>query len=108
MLPVFKGVTPKRKVPLFWRTHVSAAESRIALRVGDFKIVSNDVMTEFLLFNIPKDHNEEYDLKEEMPEKFEELKALLKKTWEDIAKEGPNEWWEAEKTKPAKGATLSY
>lgn len=108
LLPVFNGETLERKVPLFWRTHVSGADERIALRDGDWKIVSNDVMTEFYLFDIQKDMYEKNDLSTEMPEKLEEMKALLVKTWEGISQEGPNEWWESQKEKLREGAKLSY
>lgn len=108
MLPVFKGETVERKVPLFWRTHVSSADSRVAVRDGDWKIVSDDTMTKFMLFNVQKDWQEKNDLTESMPEKLGEMKALLLKTWKDISEEGPNEWWEKERNKPVKGAKVNY
>ena len=108
MLPVFKGKTPERKVPMFWRTHVSGPDNRVALRHGDYKIVGNDALTKFYLFNIVKDHEEKNDLSSAMPEKAAEMKKLLLKTWGDISKEGPNEWWETERQKPTKGGTLNY
>lgn len=108
LLPVFEGKPIERKVPLFWRTHVSGADNRLALRKGDFKIVSNDTLTKFYLFNIKEDMKEENDLATEMPEKMVEMKDLIIKTWEDIKKEGPNEWWESEGHKPFRGSTLSY
>lgn len=108
MLPVFEGKTLKRPIPLFWRTHVSQAGDRMALRIGDWKIVANDTMTKFQLFEIQKDWKEENDLAGKMPEKTEEMKKVLFKTWEDIKKEGPNEWWENERNKPMKGAKINY
>lgn len=108
MLPVFKGKTTVRKIPMFWRTHVSGADSRVALRLGDWKIVGNDTMTKFLLFNVQKDWQEESDMATQMPEKLDEMKKLLIKTWKGIKTEGPNEWWKAERNKPMKGATINY
>ncbi len=108
MVPVFEGKTVEREIPMFWRTHVSSAEDRVAMRVGDWKIVANDTMKEFLLFNVQKDWQEKNNLAGEMPEKTEELKRLLFQTWESIVEEGPNEWWEAERNKPMKGATVNY
>ncbi len=108
MLPAFQGKPVKRKVPLFWRTHVSGADNRVALRVGDWKIVGNDTMTEFQLFEIQKDWKEENDLMAKMPEKAEELKKILFKVWQDIETEGPSEWWKAERARPMRGATLNY
>lgn len=108
MLPVFKGQRVERKVPLFWRTHVSGADNRVAVRVEDWKIVANDALTEFMLFNVEKDREEKNDLADKMPEKTEEMKKILLATWADIVEEGPNEWWEAENNKPGPGATLNY
>ncbi len=107
MLPVFKGEKADRKIPMFWRTHVSKAECRIAMRVGDWKIVSNDTMDVFQLFNIEKDREEKMNTGKENPEKLEEMKAQLTKLWSDIEKEGPKEWWESETQKPKDGK-LSY
>ena len=55
MLPAFAGKPVVRKIPLFWRTHVSAPGDRVALRVGDWKIIGNDVLTKFELYDIEKD-----------------------------------------------------
>lgn len=108
MLPVFKGETPAREIPMFWRTHVSGKDCRTALREGDWKIVSNDTMTKFLLFNLKKDRQEQNDLSAEMPEKFNQMKRLLIDTWEDISEEGPNEWWENKKGKKNSDGALNY
>ncbi len=108
MLPAFAGKPVTRNVPLYWRTHVSAVGDRSALRIGDWKIVSNDEMNEFLLFDIQKDWKEEHDLSAEMPEKTEEMKKELFKVWNGIVAEGPKEWWLGERNKPMKGAKLNY
>ena len=108
LLPVFAGKPVTRKIPMFWRTHVSQPQDRVALRLGDWKIVGNDTMTEFLLFNVQQDWQEKNDLAKTNPKKLDEMKQLLLKTWEDIKTEGPNEWWETERQKPSKGGTLNY
>ena len=78
------------------------------MRIGDWKIVGNDMMTEFQLYEIQKDWKEEHDLAAEMPDKLEEMKQKLLQTWEQIKAEGPNEWWENETQRPKKGSKLSY
>lgn len=108
MLPATAGKPLTRKVPLFWRTHVSQADNRSALRIGDWKIVSNDEMTKFMLFHIQKDWKEENDLATSMPKKLEEMKKELFKVWKEIETEGPKEWWLGETAKPMKGAKLKY
>lgn len=108
ILPTFANKPIKRTVPMFWRTHVSPPGDRVALRKGNWKIVGNDTLTKFQLFNVQKDWKEQRNLAPEMKEKTEEMKQLLLKTWKDIEEEGPNEWWESEKQKPSRGGTLNY
>lgn len=108
MLPAFAGQPVERKVPLFWRTHCSPPGDRVAMRVGDWKIVGNDQMDTFELYEIQKDWKEEHDLAGKMPEKTAEMRAALLKLWNEIETEGPKEWWhrETDGTKKAKG--ISY
>ena len=108
MLPALKGEPVERKQPLFWRTHVSPPDQRVAMRIGDWKIVGDETLTKFQLYNIPKDMAEANDLSTEMPEKTEEMKKTLLKLWEGIVEEGPNEWWESERQKSKFGGKLSY
>ncbi|MGJ8723371.1 MAG: sulfatase-like hydrolase/transferase [Roseibacillus sp.] len=108
MIPAFTGKPIERKVPLFWRTHVSGPEDRVAMRIGDWKIVADETLTKFQLFEVQKDWKEETDLAAENPEKTEEMKVKLLKLWEEIKEEGPNEWWESSTQKPKKGGKMSY
>ena len=108
LMPVFAGKTVERPIPLFWRTHVSPAEDRVAMRIGDWKIVSDDTMTKFQLFDVQKDWQEKNDLAETKPEKMEEMKKKLFTLWEEIEEEGPKEWWLGASQKPSRGAKLSY
>ena len=107
MLPVFKGKKAERKIPMFWRTHVSNAECRVAMRDGEWKIVANDTLENFQLYHVQKDWQEKNDVSKENPEKLEKMKGQLLELWSGIKEEGPNEWWESERQKP-KGGKLSY
>ena len=108
MVPAFNGKPVERKIPFFWRTHVSQPEDRVALRIGDWKIVGDETLTKFQLYEVQKDWQEKNDLAAKMPEKTEEMKKILLELWADIKAEGPNEWWESETQKPKAGGTLSY
>jgi arylsulfatase A len=108
MVPAFAGKPVERKVPLFWRTHVSTPSSRVAVRVGDWKLVSNDTMDVFQLFNVEKDPTESNNLAKQMPEKLAELKETMFTTWEGIQAEGPSEWWLEHAGRPKKGGKLAY
>jgi arylsulfatase A len=77
MLPALKGDKLVREQPLYWRTHVSNLDCRVALREGDWKIVADYKMEKFLMFNMADDSNEEHDLAERYPERFADLRKKL-------------------------------
>ena len=108
MLPAFASKPVERKVPLFWRTHVSPPGDRVAQRIGDWKIVGNDTLTEFQLYEIQKDWKEENDLSAKMPEKTEQMKDILFEVWADIESEGPDHWWKSDRQPPSRGGKLNY
>jgi arylsulfatase A len=90
--PIFEGKPPVRAQPLYWRNHLAPAATRAALRVGDWKILGSDDMTSFELYNLKEDPREAVELSARRPDKFEELKALLKKHDAAVLAEGPD-WW---------------
>ncbi|WP_315852734.1 sulfatase-like hydrolase/transferase [Allorhodopirellula solitaria] len=108
MIPALSGKQVDREIPMFWRTHVSAPNERVAMRIGDWKIVGDETLTKFQLFEVEKDWQETTDLAAKMPEKTEEMKNILLDLWADIQAEGPHEWWESETQKPKRGGRLSY
>ncbi|MDB4786340.1 sulfatase-like hydrolase/transferase [Planctomycetaceae bacterium] len=108
MLPAFDGQPVERKVPLFWRTHVSPPGDRVALRVGDWKLVGDETLTKFQLFEIQKDWKEEQDLATKMPGKTEKMKKELFAVWRGIEAEGPDKWWKSERQKPVRGGKVNY
>jgi arylsulfatase A-like enzyme len=108
MIPALQGKPVERKTPLFWRTHVSTPADRVAMRIGDWKLIGNETLTKFQLYNIREDMKEEHDMAAKMPEKTDELKKIIIELWADIEAEGPSEWWEKDRQKPSKGGKLSY
>jgi len=108
MVPALSGKPVVREIPLFWRTHVSPPDQRVAMRIGDWKIVGDETLTKFQLYEVQMDWQEENDLAVAMPEKTEEMKTALLKLWAGIVAEGPNEWWEADRQPPMSGGNLSY
>jgi len=108
MTPAFEGKSLERPIPLFWRTHVSPPENRVAMRIGDWKIVGNDELTKFQLYKIQEDWKEQNDLANSMPEKTTEMKKQLLELWQEIKDEGPNEWWEADRQPLKRGGKVNY
>ncbi len=108
MIPALSGNPVERKIPMFWRTHVSKPNERVAMRIGDWKLVGDETLTKFELYEVQKDWQEKNDLAANMPEKTEEMKKILLKLWAEIENEGPSEWWKADRQKSKFGGKLSY
>ncbi len=93
IIPALDGTATKleRPQPLFWRLHM-APNMKIAMRVEDWKILANETLTEFELYNLKADEKETTDLKDKEPAMFATLKARLIQHNASIDAEGPD-WW---------------
>lgn len=93
IIPALDGTATKleRPQPLFWRLHM-APNMKIAMRVDDWKILANETLTEFELYNLKDDPKETTDLKDKESQRFHELKGRLIDHNKAIDAEGPD-WW---------------
>jgi arylsulfatase A len=80
-----------RPQPLFWRLHM-APNAKIALRVGDWKILCDEKLADFELYNLAADPHETTDLRATEPSRFAALREQLVKHNAAIDAEGPD-WW---------------
>lgn len=64
----------------------------VAIRVGDWKIIANDDLSKFELYNLKDDWQETTDVSKQHPQIFEQLKAKLIATDKHVLEEGPD-WW---------------
>jgi len=90
ILPIFVGKKIKRKVPLYWR--YDRALSRpltVAMREGGWKILADNKMTKFELYNLRKDIAEEHNLAASEPGRLAAMKKKLVKLHAEIDAEGP-------------------
>ncbi|WP_321373373.1 sulfatase-like hydrolase/transferase [uncultured Draconibacterium sp.] len=102
MMPLIETGRMERIKPLTWAFYDAINERRVAMRTDDWKImcslksedttmvrlhniydgnlpmIKNAEMTDFVLYNMKQDISESSDVSEEYPEKFEEMKELLK------------------------------
>ncbi|MCA9077871.1 MAG: sulfatase-like hydrolase/transferase [Planctomycetaceae bacterium] len=92
MLPAFEGKPVERTVPLYWRTHLAPKDNRVAVRVDEWKIVADETLTKFLLFNIEVDPEETTDLATAHPNVFRRMKNTLLAVDQQVLNEGPD-WW---------------
>lgn len=90
-LPIFKGREIKRKVPLYWRYDNALSKPfTVAMRQGDWKILADNKMTMFELYNLRKDIAEEHNLAASQPQRLEAMKKILAKLHTEIDAEGPD------------------
>ncbi|MDX1925133.1 MAG: sulfatase-like hydrolase/transferase [Pirellulaceae bacterium] len=100
ILPALRNETIERSQPLYWRNHLAPVKYRVAMRVGDWKIVGADDLSSFELYNLKEDWQESADLSVKYPDKFEELKAQLIAHDAAVLKDGPDWWKDEEPAKP--------
>ncbi|MDB6007135.1 MAG: N-acetylgalactosamine-6-sulfatase, partial [Prosthecobacter sp.] len=115
-LPVLDGQKLERKTPLYWHFNRATNHAKVAMRVGDWKILAsldkvphargNDiteqterdfkeaVLKDFMLFNLSTDIGEKNDLAATEPVRLAELKSLLQTKYTEVQRESPTwpEW----------------
>ena len=106
MLPLFAGEAIERGQPLYWRNHLAPEQQRVAIRVGDWKIIGSDDLTHFELYNLLDDPQETTDRSAAESQRFEAMKAQLIAHDAAVLKEGPS-WWKNETPKGGKAKPIS-
>lgn len=93
VLPVLTGASSsvERPRPLYWRL-LMAPQMKFAVRAGDWKLLADERMEKFELYDLRSDERETTDLREREPEKFAELRAMLTALTAEVDAEGPD-WW---------------
>ena len=93
VLPLLEGkaAAVARPQPLFWRLHM-APNAKIAMRVDDWKLLADETLSTFELYNLKEDPLETTDLQQREAGKFAALKEQLIRHNAAIDAEGPD-WW---------------
>jgi arylsulfatase A len=94
VLPVLTGksAAAQRKGPLYWRLNMAPNNLHMALRDGDWKLLSAQDFTKVELYNLQSDPKETTNLAAKEPERLAALTSQLKTLNAEIEKEGPD-WW---------------
>jgi arylsulfatase A len=90
--PALAGRPVARPRPLYWRCAIASEPMKIALRDGDWKLLADEELTQFELYNVQHDRTESRPLGEKHPEKLRELQQRLRTLNAEIEAEGPA-WW---------------
>jgi|UniRef100_UPI0037850637 arylsulfatase A len=110
-LPALEGGKVERKTPLYWHFNRASGDPKVAMRIGDWKILAtldktpsprgNDIteqeerdfkaaaLKNFMLFNLRTDIGEKNDLAASEPAKLAEMKALLEAKYTEVKAESP-------------------
>jgi len=104
LLPAIKGGNVERSRPLYWRCPIAPGPLKIAMRIGDWKILADPKLTQFELYNLKTDPQEKTELGAAEPAKLADMKTALIKLNTEIEAEGPD-WVKSgdQGTKKAKG-----
>lgn len=127
-LPVLAGESLKRSTPLYWHFNRASSAMKIAVRIGDWKLLAaldknpdardNNITeqseqdfktaepTTFELYNLKTDLAETTNLIDKEPAKFAELKAALLAKYHEVRDDSP--MWPAWKFTGAEGKKIIW
>jgi len=110
-LPVITGKPMERKTPLFWQYNRAPSKPKVAMRLGDYKILAHldlpdpkpgaDIFEEeqraaktarlvqFELYHLGRDIGEAHNLAETEPQKLKKLAKKMRELYRDIQQESP-------------------
>ncbi|REK15577.1 MAG: N-acetylgalactosamine-6-sulfatase [Planctomycetota bacterium] len=93
LLAALEGRPVDRARPLYWRCPIAREPLKTAMRVGNWKILADEPLTKFELYNLKDDPQETQNLSSTHRSKLAEMKAKLVKLNTEIEAEGPD-WWQ--------------
>jgi arylsulfatase A len=90
ILPIFRGKKIRREVPLYWRYDRALSKPfTVAMRQGHWKIIADNRMTKFELYNLRDDIAERNNLAQREPRRLAAMKKVLGRLHAEINHEGP-------------------
>jgi arylsulfatase A len=102
LLPLFRGeANVSRSRPLYWRCAIAPEPLKVALRIGDWKLVCDEKLATFELYNVERDPQEKQELSQQEPAKLAELKSAVERMHLEIEQESPG--WHREPPSPLTG-----
>ncbi len=87
-----QGDAIQRARPLYWRCAIAPEPLKTAMRIGDWKLLANEPLTKFELYNVREDPQETNELGNARPDVLERIKTALIELNTEIESEGPD-WW---------------
>jgi arylsulfatase A len=91
-LPALTGRPVLRSRPLYWRCAIAKEPMKTAMRVDDWKILADEALTRFEIYDLREDPLEQHNRSTDEPGRLETLQQSLMQLNSEIEAEGPN-WW---------------
>lgn len=90
ILPILQGKKIQRPVPLYWRYDRALSNPfTVAMRIDKWKILADNKLSQFELYNLAEDLAEKNNLAKSNPRQLEKLKKILKPLHEQIDSQKP-------------------
>jgi arylsulfatase A len=102
MLPVLRGESMVRDRPIFWWYSLAIGPPKLAIREGDWKLLSDKAMEHVELYDLRSDPGEKRDLASAEPQRAKDMLAKLERIRGEVDAERPV--WPEPSTRPAKAA----
>lgn len=84
-LPIFKNQPIRRKTPLYWQYDAAISKPwTLALREGRWKLLANQSINRFELYDLEADPNETRNLSEKHPDRVRTLAEKLRRLHQEI------------------------
>ena len=89
LVPLFAGQEVRREKPLYWQYDKALGTSKVALRDGDWKVLADESLKTFELYNLRSDLSESKNLADSEPKRLAEMSEKLKAFHADVARDRP-------------------
>ncbi|MCX7427650.1 MAG: hypothetical protein NTW96_18730 [Planctomycetia bacterium] len=89
LLPILGGKPIRRTTPLYWQYDLALGWAKAALRDGDWKLLADEKLAKFELYNLKDDVFEKHDLAAAKPERVKTMSDTLARLHAEIKSEGP-------------------
>lgn len=86
LVPLFGGAALQRNIPLYWRRDLAVGPT-VAMRKDEWKILADEQLTRFELYNLREDPRETTDLATREPARLAVLRETLSRLKADIESE---------------------
>jgi len=77
ILPIFENKPIERKVPLYWEYDAAIGPMKFALRQGPWKILANENLSQFELYNLKQDPGEKTNLAAQESQRLKKMSQQL-------------------------------